>query len=412
MSTRRQAAVPFIFVTLLIDMLGLGVLIPVMPDLVASLTRDPAGASRSFGILIGLYSLAQLLASPILGALSDRYGRKPILLGSALLSALAYTLAIFSPTLIWLFVARFLGGAAAASAGVANAYIADISTPETRARNFGMVGAAFSLGLIIGPALGGLLGQFGIRLPLIFAAGFALLNFLYGLLVLPESHLNRNRSPILLQTLIPLRSLGVIGRYPGLPGLAAVSVITALAMQFLTSTWVLHGSGRYGWGPGESGLALTIAGLLGVPVQTLLVAPVLKRLGLQQTIKLALLLGTVGYVFYALSSEPWMFFASMPFSVLMGIGGPALQAQLAARVPPEAQGAVQGNLSGLNSVTGVVGPLISTALFSHYATSGAQPYIPGIAFFAGAFLLVISGVLYSLQSGRAIPVQQEKPSST
>ncbi|GEM44507.1 MFS transporter [Deinococcus cellulosilyticus] len=412
MSTRRQAAVSFIFVTLLIDMLGLGVLIPVMPQMVASLTHDPATASQSFGVLIGLYSLAQLLASPILGALSDRYGRKPVLLGSALLASFSYALAVFSPSLIWLFVARFLGGAAAASAGVANAYIADISTPETRARNFGMVGAAFSLGIIIGPALGGLLGQHDIRLPYIFAAGFAFLNFLYGLLVLPESHHRRSNGPIALQNLIPLRSLGVIGKYPGLTGLAWVNVLTALALQFMTSTWVLHGAARYGWGPGESGLALTVAGVLGIPVQTLLVSPVLKRFGTVRTVQVALVLGIVGYVLYGLSSLPWMFFASMPLSVLMGVGGPALQAQLASKVPPEAQGVVQGNMGGLNSLTGVVGPLMSTALFSHYATPSAQTSIPGIAFFSAALLLVFSWMLYSWLVTRPQPARQEQTSST
>lgn len=402
MPDSRSPGLPFIFVTLLIDMIGLGVVIPVGPQLVTQLTGDPLLAARNLGLLIASFSLAQLLAGPVLGTLSDRFGRRPVLLATTLLTAASYGLAALAPSLAWLFVARALGGIGGATIGVANAYIADVSTPQTRARNFGLAGAAFGLGLIVGPALGGLLGQYGLRLPYVVAASLAVLNFLYGLVVLPESR-QPNDEPIALSSFIPLRAIGVLGRFPGLPVLAAVIICMNLAQQFLTSTWVLHGTVRYGWTTGTNGLSLAAAGVVSAFVQVAVLPRILGRLGNERTVTLGIVLGVFGYVLYGLSSSPWMVFAVMPVGAFAGIAAPALQALIAGQTPPQAQGAVQGALGGAGSLCAIVGPLLSTALFSHFAASGAPIHLPGVAFFAGALCFLAGLVAFLAFRSQPIP---------
>lgn len=401
MTRSRPPGLPFIFVTLVIDMIGLGVVIPVVPALVAKLANgaDPA---RSLGLLVASFALAQLLAAPTLGALSDRFGRRPVLLVGTLLTAVSYALASLAPTLGLLFLARALGGIGGATVGVAHAYVADVSTPETRARNFGLAGAAFGLGLIIGPALGGLLGGRDLHLPFLVSAALALLNFLYGLLVLPESRraARKNVDPL---AFVPLRALSVLTRFPGLAALAAVCVLAFLSQQFLTSTWVLHGTVRYGWTPEANGLSLTIAGLLGVLVQVALLPHVLRRLGNERTLILGVVLGAVGSALYGLASHGWMLFAVMPLAALGGLGMPPLQALVADRASPEAQGAVQGALGGLNSLCAIVGPLVATALFSHFAAPSAAVSVPGIAFFVTGALLLASLAVYLAAARRVTP---------
>ncbi len=386
MNTARVPGLPFIFVTLVLDMVGLGVVIPVVPELIAHFTGNRTSAAQNLGVLVALYAFTQLLAAPTLGALSDRFGRRPVLLVGTITTALAYGLAALAPSLGWLFLARALGGVGGSTLGVAYAYIADVSTPENRARNFGFASAAFGLGLIVGPAVGGLLGQRGLSLPFIVSAALAALNFLYGLLVLPES---RRPTPgaFDVRALIPLRALGTLARFPGLPALALVTVLSNLAMQFLTSTWVLHGAARYGWTTAANGLALALAGLLGVPVQTVLLPRVLKRLGNEGTFALGMAFGIVGNVLYGVASHSWMICAAMPIAALGGLAMPPLQALIVGKAARDAQGAVQGALSGLGSLCAIVGPLAATTIFAHFAESGAAPHVPGIAFFAAALLL-------------------------
>lgn len=401
MTRSRPPGLPFIFVTLVIDMIGLGVVIPVVPALVAKLANgaDPA---RALGLLVASFALAQLLAAPTLGALSDRFGRRLVLLIGTLLTAVSYALASLAPTLGLLFLARALGGVGGATVGVAHAYVADVSTPETRARNFGLAGAAFGFGLIVGPALGGLLGGRDLHLPFLVSAALALLNFAYGLLVLPES---RRATPTNIDPLafVPLRALSVLGRFPGLAALAAVCVLAFLSQQFLTSTWVLHGTVRYGWTPEANGLSLTIAGLLGVLVQVALLPHVLRRLGTERTLVLGVVLGALGSALYGLASHGWMLFAVMPLAALGGLGMPPLQALVANRAPPDAQGAVQGALGGLNSLCAIVGPLAATALFSRFAAPSAAVAVPGIAFFVTGALLLASLAVYLAAARRATP---------
>ncbi len=404
MSRSRSAGLPFIFITLVIDMIGLGVIIPVVPALVSQLA-GPALVARELGIQIALYALAGLLTAPTLGALSDRFGRRPVLLAGTALTTLAYILAVFAPSLGWLFVARTLGGIGGGTVGVAYAYVADVSTPETRARHFGFAGAAFSLGLIIGPALGGLLGQYGLRLPFIVSALLAALNFLYGLLILPESR-RGVRTTFDPRTLVPLRALTVLGRIPGLPRLALVLVFANLAMQFLTSTWVLNGLTRYGWSTGANGLALTVAGLVGVPVQLALLPWVLRRVGPHRTFMLGGLAAVIGNLLYGLAAQGWMVYAVMPVAALGSLALPPLQAIMAGKVGPETQGALQGALAGLGSLCAIVGPLLATTLFSRFASPDAVPHVPGIAFFAASLAVLLSLLVFqSSSSRRAAPRQ-------
>ncbi|MBB6097893.1 DHA1 family tetracycline resistance protein-like MFS transporter [Deinobacterium chartae] len=385
----RTPSAAFIFVTLVIDMLGIGLIIPVLPELVTQLSPATSDAPRIFGLLISLHALMQLLCSPLLGALSDACGRRPVLLFSTLGTALAYLMMFFSPSLAWLLAARVLGGISSANVTAANAYIADVSTPANRARNFGMVGAAMGLGLIAGPSLGGLLGEMSLRLPLLFAAALAALNLLYGLFVLPESHPPSRRTSLTGARLNPLRTLLLLRQFPALGGWALAVTLTHLALQFSNSTWVLHGSLRFGWSSGANGLSLAASGLLTVLVSLLLPGPVVARLGERRTITAALLLGALGYLLYGLADSGWMLYASMPLSVMLSLGGPALQSLLARSVPPESQGAVQGTLASLNSLSAIVGPLVATALFTRYAAQAADP-LPGIVFFACSLLLLLS----------------------
>ena len=397
---KRSPGLPFIFVTLFLDMLGLGLLVPITPQLVAQLVGAD-GAARSYGLLIGLFALVQLLCSPTLGAVSDRVGRRPVLLLSSLLAALSYVLAARAASLELLLAARALGGLAAANVPVAQAYIVDVSRPEDRTRNFGLVGAAFGLGLIVGPAVGGLLGQFDLRLPFYFAAGLAALNFLYGLFVLPESRPAEARAARLDPLAwIPLRSLGLLAQVPALLPLSAVLLLSSLAFQFVISTWVLAGTARYGWSAGASGLSLAAGGVLGILVQVVALPRLVRRLGPAGTAALALGAGVVGSALYGLAVQEWMLYASMPVMSLFGLSGPALQALVAGHTSPSAQGAVQGALASLNALAGVAGPLAATALFSHFVAAGAAPSLPGAADFAAASLLLVSLGVFWVTSRR------------
>ncbi|GMA14845.1 MFS transporter [Deinococcus metallilatus] len=411
---RPAPAFLFLFVTLVIDMLGMGLLIPVLPELVAQLVHDRGETAQVYGLLISLYALMQLLFSPVLGALSDAYGRRPVLLLSALGTALATLLMGLTPAPPGLLLARALAGMTSASVSTANAYVADISTAGNRAKNFGMVGAAFGLGLIAGPALGGLLGQVDLRLPFFFAAGLAFLNFLYGLLVLPESLLPTRRRPFGLAHLNPLCGLGMLCCFPGVPGLAVTLMLAGLAVQFSTSTWVLYTTARFGWAPGANGASLAVSGFLMVLVQMLLLGRVIRRLGERRTVVLSLLLGALSYVLYGLSSDGWMLYATMLIGVMLGLGGPALQAMLAARVPADAQGRVQGALASLNSLGAIVGPLVSTALFARFTGPAAPVPLPGIAFFAGSAVLLLGLVVFRRSArppqGFATPSATGEPS--
>ena len=401
---KSKYALNFIFLTLLIDITGLGIIIPVMPKLIGQLTGEGLSVASEYGgWLTFAYAFMQFIFAPILGNLSDKYGRRPVLLLSLLGFGIDYLFLAFAPSIFWLFIGRIIAGIAGASMTTAMAYIADVSAPEKRAQNFGIVGAAFGLGFIIGPVLGGVLGQFGTRIPFFAAAGLALLNFLYGYFILPESLTKENRRPFNFKTANAWASLSRLKRYPKVLSLAGALILVYLASYALQSVWTYYNMYKFGWTEALVGYSLGFVGITIAVVQGGLIRIIIPKLGQERSLYIGLALYSFGYVLFAFASESWMMFAFMiPYS-LGGIAGPALQGIMSNQVPPNEQGELQGTLTGLMSLTAIFGPLLMTHLFS--AFTGKQAYIefPGAPFLVGAVLLSASSVwaYRSLHSSKA-----------
>lgn len=400
--TKRPAALGFIFVTLLIDITGLGIIIPVLPDLIKNLTHsDFSHAAQWGGWLLGAYSLMQFLFSPVLGNLSDRYGRRPILLGSLLGFGIDYLFLAFAPNIWWLFIGRIIAGITGASFTTASAYIADISPPEKRAQNFGIIGAAFGIGFIIGPTLGGLLGQYGLKLPFLTAAGLALINAAYGYFVLPESLAQVHRRPFEWKRANPWGSLKQLKKYPTVSGLIASLILIYLAAHAVQSTWTYFTMQRFGWSKLLVGISLGLVGALTAVVQVFVIRFTIPKLGQKKSIIYGLLLYTLGLLLFAFAGQSWMMFAILAIYCLGGIAGPALQGLISGQIPPNEQGELQGGLTSLMSVTSIVGPLMMTNLFSFFTSKNAPIHFPGAAFFAGGVLMFLSTMLAVLSFRRA-----------
>jgi MFS transporter, DHA1 family, tetracycline resistance protein len=388
---KRQAALPFIFVTLLIDIIGIGLIIPILPKLIEQFAGGNASsASFTYGLLGALYALMQFIFAPVLGSLSDRYGRRPVILISLLGLGLDYILLATAQSLPLFFIGRTIAGITGASITAASAYIADVSPPEKRAQNFGLIGAAFGLGFILGPALGGLLGGVGLRVPFMVAAGLTLLNFLYGLFVLPESLKPENRRNFSWARANPVGSLLSLSRYPVVLSLAGSIFLNNLAQNALQSTWVLYTGYRYGWTVTQTGISLAVVGLTAAIVQGGLVRVLIPKLGEKRAIIIGQAISAVAFLFYGLAPEGWMLYVILFFGSLGGIGGPATQGMISRSVEANEQGAVQGSLSSLTSLTGILGPLIATAAFGYFTSPKAPVQIPGIAFFIGCAFIVIA----------------------
>ncbi len=392
--SQSKASLSFILVTIFLDVLGIGVIIPVLPKLVEQLSSGTSeNRAFTYGILIGVYALMQFLLSPILGAFSDRFGRRPVLLSSTFGLASDFLLTYFAPTLSWLFLARILSGATSASITTANAYLADVSRPEDRTKNFGLVGATFGLGFIIGPAFGGLLGRTSPRLPFLIAAALASLNFLYGLFVLPESLPPEKRKKRLILHWQPFSALTILRRYPPVFGLAGTVICVGLAQQALQSVWVLYTSFRYGWDTLHTGLSLTAVGVLVAIVQGGLIGRIVKLLGEQRALLIGLTLGTVSQLLYGLSTQGWMIYLVLVLAALGGVAGPLAQSLITRQVAANDQGSVQGALSSLNSLTAVIAPPIATLLFGYFTRPGAAFFLPGISFYMGALVLALGTLI-------------------
>ena len=374
----------------------MGLIIPVLPELVDQLSvAGGFDTSAVYGLLIALYALMQFLFAPLLGALSDRFGRRPVLLISIFGLAADYLLTAFAPDLGWLVLARIASGITAANVTAGNAYIADVSAPEERARNFGLAGAAFGLGFIVGPAVGGLLGQSDPRLPFLLAAGLAGLNFLYGLLLLPESLPPERRTPLRaggLRRLNPFGAVLALRRYPAVFDLAATTLLVSLSQSALQSTWILFTAQRFGWDTLQNGLSLTVFGVITAVVQGGLVGRIAARLGEPRALLLGLGAGAVSQVLYGLATQGWQLYAVMLAGALAGLVMPVTQSLVTRQVEPGEQGAVQGALASLTSLAAVVMPPVATVLFGRFGAPGAAPYIPGIAFFLGAALMGLATV--------------------
>lgn len=387
MPQQRNTALLFIFFTMLLDVMGLGLIIPVMPKLMSELTGQPVNdAAVQGGWLMFVYAIAQFFCSPVIGALSDRFGRRPVLIASLVGMALDYAFMAWAPTIIWLFLGRILSGVAGASFTTANAYIADVSPPEKRAQNFGLVGAAFGLGFILGPLLGGLLGDFGTRVPFMVAGGLALLNALFGFLVLPESLAPSLRRPFEWARANPFGALRQVLRYRFLATLLLALLFTYLAGQVHPSTWSYFTAKQFQWGSREIGFSLAFVGLSIGLVQGLLVRVLVPKLGERRAVLLGLVLNIFGFVLFSMANQGWMMYAIMVPFALGGISGPSLQSLLSQQVSPSEQGELQGAQTSLVSVAEIIGPLVATYLFAWFSGASAPVYYPGAAFLAAALL--------------------------
>ncbi|MDO7849040.1 TCR/Tet family MFS transporter [Hymenobacter sp. M29] len=404
MASQRSPALGFIFITLLIDVSGLGIIIPVMPTLIRQLTGEGLSQAAVYsGWLTFAYAGAQFCFAPIMGGLSDKLGRRPVLLAALLGLGLDYVFLSFAPTLGWLFVGRVLAGITGASFTTATAYIADISTPENRAQNFGMVGLAFGVGFIIGPAVGGLLAGFGPRMPFMVAAGLSLCNFLYGLLVLPESLPAARRRAFEWTRANPVASLLRLRQYPAVLGLVASLVLIYLAGSSVQSVWTFYTELKFGWGEKMVGISLTVIGLFSALVQGGLVRVAIPKLGAARAIVVGLLCYTVGFVLFALAWQGWLMLAFLAPYCLGGIAGPALQSTISGQVSASEQGELQGTLTSLMSLMGgIVGPPLMTGLFRFFTREDAPVHFPGAPFLLGAVLALASAGL-ALRSFRQNP---------
>jgi MFS transporter, DHA1 family, tetracycline resistance protein len=394
MASSKNAAIGFIFITLLIDVIGFGIIIPVMPKLIEELGNvNVSGASKIGGWLLAAFAITQFLFAPLIGNLSDRYGRRPVLLAALFGFAIDYLFLAFAPTISFLFIGRIAAGITGASFTTASAYIADISTPETRTKNFGMIGAAFGLGFVIGPALGGLLGTFGVRVPFMVAAGLCLLNFLYGLFILPESLPVDKRRAFEWKRCIPGVSLYNLKRYPALTGLIVALFFVYLGSHAVQSNWSFFTIERFKWDEWMIGISLTVVGLLVGGVQAGLTRVVNPKLGNERSIYIGLALYAVGMLLFSFATQSWMMFAFLVPYCLGGICGPALQAVMAGYVPSNEQGELQGSLTGMMSVTTIFGPLLMTNVFSYFTSKNAPFYYPGSAFLVGSVFMIASAVI-------------------
>lgn len=392
MAKGKKAAIGFIFVTLLIDVIGFGLIIPVIPKLIEDLTGDPSvsNAATYGGWLTFAYAIMQFLFAPVLGSLSDQYGRRPVLLFSLFGFGIDYLFLSFAPSIGWLFAGRMIAGITGASFTTATAYIADISTPENRAQNFGMIGAAFGLGFVIGPMLGGLLGEIGPKIPFFVAAGLALTNWLYGYFILPESLDKSLRRTFEWKRANPLGSLMLLKKYPSVSGLVVSFVLIYLAAHAVQSNWSFFTIEKFKWTPKMIGISLGLVGLLVGGVQGGLVRIVNPKLGNEKSVYLGLALYSLGLLLFAFASESWMMYVFLVPYCLGGIAGPALQSIISGNVPKNEQGELQGALTSLISATSIVGPLMMTNLFSYFTQSSAPFYFPGAAFLLGAIFMILA----------------------
>jgi MFS transporter, DHA1 family, tetracycline resistance protein len=394
MKEKKSAAMGFIFITVLIDVIGWGIIIPVMPRLIATLKHIPVNeASKDGGLLLFVYACMQFIFAPVLGNLSDKFGRRPVLLFSLFGFGIDYLFLALAPTYSLLFVGRIISGITGASFTTASAYIADISTAETRPKNFGMLGAAFGIGFIIGPAIGGLLTGFGLRAPFYAAAVLSLLNWLYGYFVLPESLVKQNRRPFSWAKANPVGSLLFLRKYPALSGLVFSLILIYLAAHAVQSNWSFFTIYQFKWTEKMVGLSLSLVGVLVAGVQGGLIRVVNPKLGNERSVYLGLVLYSLGLFLFAFATQSWMMFAFLVPYCLGGIAGPALQSIISGHVPPNEQGELQGALTSLVSVTSIIGPLMMTNLFYSFTKSGAPVHFPGVSFLLGGLLMLGSAIL-------------------
>lgn len=397
-SAKARGALGFIFFTLFLDVMGLGIIIPVFPKLIERLIHgDLSAASRWSGLLIFVYAMAQFIFAPVLGNLSDRYGRRPVLLSSLLGFGLDYIFMAFAPTIGWLFVSRLLAGITGASFTTASAYIADISTPEKRAQNFGLIGAAFGLGFIFGPVIGGVLVRFGDKIPFLTAASLTLLNVLYGFFILPESLPAANRRPFDWKRANPVGALMQLKKYPAVYGLLLTLITFYMASTGIQSTWTYYCMAKFNWNETWVGYSLGFSGIMTAFVQLVVIRIALPKLGQVKSVYLGLSIISIGLFLLGMAGEGWMLFAILVPYAFGNIAGPALSSFITGQVPPNEQGELQGALTSLMSATGIISPLVMTNLFAYFTQKGTPVQFPGAPFVLCSILVAI-GLFFARRS--------------
>jgi MFS transporter, DHA1 family, tetracycline resistance protein len=390
----RRAAFAFVFITVLLDMFAIGIVIPVLPRLVEDfMGGDTAKAAATYGVFASAWALMQFCFSPVLGSLSDRFGRRPVILLSNVGLGLDYILMALAPTVRWLFLGRVISGITAASVSTASAYIADVTPVEQRAARYGLLGAAFGFGFVVGPALGGLLGHINPRLPFWVAAGFSLLNALYGLFVLPESLPRERRGAFSWRRANPVGALRLLHSEHRLWRLSWIGFLSNLAHAALPSVAVLYMGYRYGWGAGTVGLVLAGVGVCSAIVQGVLVGRVVKAFGERRTILIALACAAVGFVIQGTATNGWIYAVGIVIMSLWGLLTPALQALMTQLVKPSEQGRLQGATSSAMGIANLVGPLLFAQVFASFIASDRDWQLPGAPYLLAAVLLTAAWLL-------------------
>jgi DHA1 family tetracycline resistance protein-like MFS transporter len=403
----RKAALIFIFITVVLDILALGVIIPVLPKLVLQFSgQNTERAASIYGLFVTVWAAMQFVCSPILGAMSDRFGRRPVVLLSNFGLGLDYILMALAPGYTLLFIGRLISGICASSISAASAYIADVTPHEKRAAGYGMLGAAFGLGFVIGPALGGILGHYHLRLPFWVAAGLSLTNAMYGLFVLPESLAKENRRPINWKRANPLGSLKFLQSHHNLLGLAMVAFCSNLAHVVLPAAFVLYAGYRYGWSERDVGLVLAAAGVCTSIVQGGLIRPMIKRFGERACLMAGCTFGAIGFAIYGLAPTGRIFNVAIPVMSLWGMAGPSVQALMTKKLGPDEQGRLQGALTSLNGVANMIGPPIFTGIFALFISPRAPVHLPGAPFLLASGVMLLALPLawrYSVQAQEHAP---------
>lgn len=396
----RKAALTFIFITLLIDVIGLGIIIPVIPALILELTGEGLSQAAIYGgWLMFVYAFTQFIFAPIVGGLSDRFGRRPVLLLSLFGFGIDYILIGFAPNMLWLFVARIISGITGASITTASAYIADVSEPEKRSQNFGLIGAAFGLGFIIGPVIGGLLGQYGSRIPFFAAAGLSFVNLLYGYFILPESLPKEKRRPFNIKRANPFGTLKQFKNLPGIAGLLSIFVIIYIANHATQSTWTYFTMEKFNWDEAMVGISLGVVGLCVATVQGGLTRIFIPKLGEVKAVYVGLAMYIFGFIGFAFSPTGLIVLVMIaPFS-LGGLATPSLRGIISNKVRDNQQGELQGALTSLVSLTSIIGPPMMTGLFGYFTSESAPFQFPGAPFALAAILMFSALILTTKMLG-------------
>jgi DHA1 family tetracycline resistance protein-like MFS transporter len=402
MSTARQARLLFIFATIAIDSIGIGIIIPVLPDVMRRFISDDQMVSRAYGLFIATYALLQFIASPLLGSLSDRFGRRPVLLVSLFGAAIDYLFMAFAPTLPLLWIGRVISGLTGASYTVASAYIADISNDADRAKNFGVIGAGFGIGFILGPAIGGLIASHGPQYAFLAAGAFNLLNFLFGVFILPESLPPEKRRPIASGALNPLRSLGGVLSLPGVRPLILANTLIQFGGQTHPSIWTLYTQHRFGWSAQQVGFSLTIVGVLNAVTQGGLTGKAVKLFGERRILVWGSFGQAIAFSLFGLAVTPAMLYAVLILSSVLWCVGPASQSLISRQAPPEKQGELQGAIMSLIALMSIANPLVMTTLFSFTSDRASDHYLPGSPYLL-AGLSILLGWVVAWQWSRTHP---------